>query len=367
MKKLLSICLMCALTGTVLSNNGSGIKENFIVGSPEIKSIKALALGPENVLFIGDNDAMKVIAVDLGENTGAGFTSSLGVEKLDTKLADMFGAEKKDIRVQDLVVNKNTAQVFFSVSVETGNEKEYILMTLDNSGRLREYSLEDIKYSEIELKDAPSASATLWNDKSRTYTITDMAYADGELIVSGLSNEEFASSLRRIPFPFKGSFSTTGLQVYHVSHGRNETHAPVYRFLPYRLNNQMHIIAGYMCTPLVSFTVPTLKDGGKVVGKTIAELGAGNAPTGIIDYEYKGKSFVLVGNNRHPLMKFKPQDLTSAKKITAPSRSRGVSRETFKEGRIYQIADLNADYILVLNENRDDKSVHLRSIAKENL
>ena len=110
-----------------------------------------------------------------------------------------------------------------------------------------------------------------------------------------------------------------------------------------------------------------MKDGGKVVGKTIAELGAGNAPTGIIDYEYNGKSYVLIGNNRHPLMKFKPSDLASAKEIKLPSRSRGVSRENFKEGRIYQIADLNNDYIVVLNESKEDESLRLRSIAKENL
>ena len=239
-------------------------------------------------------------------------------------------------------------------------------MTINNEGALEEFSLENVRYSEIALKDAPGPEATLWDDKSRTYTITDMAYAEGELIVSGLSNEEFASSLRRIPFPFRGDFSTTGLQVYHVSHGRNETHAPVYRFLPYKLNNQMHIITGYMCTPLVSFAVPLLRDGGKIVGRTIAELGAGNAPTGIIDYQYKGQSFVL-GNNRHPLMKFKPEDLANAKEIKLPSRSRGIARENFKEGRIYQIADFNDDYILVLNESREDKSLHLRSIAKENL
>ena len=80
-----------------------------------------------------------------------------------------------------------------------------------------------------------------------------------------------------------------------------------------------------------------------------------------------GQSFVLVGNNRHPLMKFKPEDLANAKEIKLPSRSRGVARENFKEGRIYQIADFNDDYILVLNESKEDKSLHLRSIAKENL
>ena len=36
----------------------------------------------------------------------------------------------------------------------------------------------------------------------RTSTVTDMAYVDGTLLIAGLSNEEFSSKLRRIPFPF---------------------------------------------------------------------------------------------------------------------------------------------------------------------
>ena len=36
----------------------------------------------------------------------------------------------------------------------------------------------------------------------RADTITDIAYDDGKLYVAGLSNEEFSSALRIVPFPF---------------------------------------------------------------------------------------------------------------------------------------------------------------------
>ncbi len=38
-------------------------------------------------------------------------------------------------------------------------------------------------------------------------TITDMEYVNGNVIVAGLSNEEWASALRSIPFPFNGAVS----------------------------------------------------------------------------------------------------------------------------------------------------------------
>ena len=36
-------------------------------------------------------------------------------------------------------------------------------------------------------------------------TITDLAWVDGVAVVAGLSNEEFTSRLRRVPYPFDGS------------------------------------------------------------------------------------------------------------------------------------------------------------------
>jgi hypothetical protein len=54
--------------------------------------------------------------------------------------------------------------------------------------------------------------------------------------------------------------------------------SPVYTFLPYTLNSQPHLIAGYLCTPLVKFPIASLEPGDKVRGTTIAELGAGNRP-----------------------------------------------------------------------------------------
>ena len=60
-----------------------------------------------------------------------------------------------------------------------------------------------------------------------------MAYVDGTLVVAGMSNEEFSSTLRRIPFPFTGEVSDNNLEIFHVSHGKWETAAPIRTFVPY--------------------------------------------------------------------------------------------------------------------------------------
>lgn len=142
-----------------------------------------------------------------------------------------------------------------------------------------------------------------------------------------------------------------------MSHGRNETHAPIYRLHPFRLGAQTHIVAGYMCTPLVTFPVPELRDGEKVIGRTVAELGSGNTPESIISYDWEGESFLLVGNNRHPLMKFARQDLLEAKGIQVPSRSRGVDRVSHRLGEIAHLADYNEEYIVAIRRRGKDASL----------
>jgi hypothetical protein len=42
----------------------------------------------------------------------------------------------------------------------------------------------------------------------RNLAITDITYYEGEIFVAGVSNEEFASKLRLIRYPFTDSVST---------------------------------------------------------------------------------------------------------------------------------------------------------------
>ncbi|MEK6155059.1 hypothetical protein WIW50_17445 [Flavobacteriaceae bacterium 3-367] len=349
-----------------LSSNAEepgNLKTGFTYGNPGIKSIKAIAFGPENILFIGDNTGMTVYAVDV-QDTQEMVIHELTLEGLDKKLAAAMGASTKDITILDMAVNPASKNVFFAVSKKNGEETSYALFRLGKDG-LGEFPLENVSHSKKEITNAPAADHKTWKRPSRTYTVTDMHYVNGELIISGLSNEEFSSGLRRVAFPFDQDMLTTNVQVYHVSHGRNETHAPIYRFLPVQLENQWHVVAGYMCTPLVTFKLSELNGNKKLVGKTVAEIGAGNTPTGIISYTHKGKDYVLVGNNVHPLTKISGKDLFNAKAITAPSRERGVKRENIKLGSISHISDYDSTYILVMLRDKKSDSYNLKLISKD--
>ena len=78
-----------------------------------------------------------------------------------------------------------------------------------------------------------------------------LATVEGKLVVAGLSNEEFASTLRVIAYPFKDKADPTAVEIYHGAHGRYETNAPVRTFVPYKIGGADYLMAAYTCTPLV--------------------------------------------------------------------------------------------------------------------
>jgi hypothetical protein len=80
------------------------------------------------------------------------------------------------------------------------------------------------------------------------------------------SNQEFSSALRSFPFPFQQGTKGSTIEIWHGSHGKFETEAPIHTFVPYKIKGEEFILASYTCTPLVKIPVAALKPGAKVKG-----------------------------------------------------------------------------------------------------
>jgi hypothetical protein len=284
---------------------------------PAPESVGALTFGPNGVLFAADTQAATIYAFELGDQATGAKAGAADVAGIDQKIASVLGTAADAVSVKDLVIHPVTHNAYLSVMRGVGADAKPALLRVDGDGKIALVALDRVKYSKVTLPNPPTADGAR---NQRADVITDMAFADGKLMVAGLSNEEFASKLRAIPYPFTNADPGTSVEIFHGNHGRLETRSPVYTFIPYTIDNKPHIIASYLCTPLVRFSLDSLK-GSKVVGTTIAELGNRNRPLDMILYKKDGKEFLLMSNNSRGVMKIPTNSFATAAPITEPVKS----------------------------------------------
>ena len=347
------------------------------MGTPAIKSVGPLAFGPEGILFVGDNRGASIFAIDLGDTGVTNTQNKINFENLDISLAAYLGCSRDDLFIRDIAVHPSSQNVYLAVMRGSGEAAVPVLIRVGTDGEISEVSLENVPFSQSLIKDAASEddSRLVSREKLRTVTVTDMAYVDGLLIVAGTSNEEFSSTLRRIPFPFNGNVQTNSIEIYHVSHGQYETAAPIRTFVPYDHNTCL--LASYTCTPVVHFSLNDPESGTQLKGRTVAELGAHNRPLDIVSYVQDGEEYLLISNANHPLTKIACKDIDRQGSLTVPDRSLdeqrdgpksptvGVPRQELPHPGVRRLANMNGSHVLMMHE--DDAGVHLRSYATATL
>jgi hypothetical protein len=323
------------------------------VGSPDLKSAGPLAFGPNGILFVGDPTGAAVFAIDTQDTAGNADSARYAIKEIDGQVAGALGTTTDDIIIQDMAVNPASGAVYLSVSRGRGPDAPAVLVRIDESGELKAVSLEKVPFAKAEIPNAPENRVTgegRRRGNRRTESITDLMYLDGKVYVAGLSNEEFASKLRSIPFPFQRDIADTSIEIYHGAHGAWETRSPVRTFTSYTVDNEPNLLAAYQCTPLVKIPIEMLVPGEKVVGKTVAELGNRNRPLDMVVYEKDGEDFVLMANSDRGLMKISLDEISAVEAITEriPNIA-GLEYDTIENAEgIVQLDRLNKDNVVVL-------------------
>ncbi|HYP06247.1 MAG TPA: hypothetical protein VER03_08410 [Bryobacteraceae bacterium] len=349
----------CGTAAVALAANTAGMQ----AGKATLKSAGQMAFGPNGVLFVGDSLGASIVALDSGDTAKAKPGGTIEIKALNEKIAAALGTTADQITINDMVVNPTSKRVYVSVTRGRGADAVAVIMRTDASGKLTELSLDNIKHATVAIPNAPAENATDARAASRRLeAITDLAYVDGKVIVAGLSNEEFSSTLRSIPYPFQAVDKGAGIEIYHGAHGRFETNAPVRTFVPYDIAGQKHILAAYTCTPLVRIPVSELKAGAKVKGTTIAELGNRNRPLDMIAYSKDKGQYILMANSSRGVMKLKAEGLEKYEPIVAKTEGQGVPFETIADLKgVQQLDKLDDTHAVLLTDAGG--SLDLRTIA----
>jgi hypothetical protein len=319
------LALLALVAATASTPLPAGVATTAPAG-PALTSIGPLAFGPGGVLFAADRQAATIYAIDLGTQSAGATPGTADVTGISGKIAAMLGTAPADIAITDLIVHPTSKNAFVSVMRGQGPAAQPALLRVDGAGKIDLVSLDTVKFTSVALPNPAAVGAARGG---RAQSVTDLAFSDGRLYVSGLSNEEFASKLWSVAYPFASVDRGASVEIYHGNHGQLETRSPIMAFLPHTIDNQPYILGSYTCTPLVKFPVASLKTGDKVVGTTIAEFGSGNQPLDMIRYQKDGREFLLMSNSRRGVMKIPTAGFASAAPITTQiGGTAGVPYET---------------------------------------
>lgn len=360
--------ILVAFALVIPALSGANWMDGMATGKPALKSAGPIAFGPDGILFIADTKSAAIFAVATGDTRSALDSKPIKVEAVNQKIAALLGTTAEEILINDLAVNPLSHRPYLAVSRGRGPDAIPVLVRLDTEAQPEVVSLDNVKFTKGELPDAPVDGVTGPGNRQsnpRQESITDIAFLEDRILVAGLSNEEFASTLRAVPFPFKTVANGTSVEIYHGAHGRFETRAPVRTFVPFKVGNEPQLLAAYTCTPLVQFPVSDLKPGAKIRGKTIAELGNHNRPLDMIVYQKGGKDYLLLANSSRGIMKIETDRIEQADGISAPVKDggrKGLPYETIESWTgVDQLDRLDAQHALVLRRGQG-KALNLESM-----
>lgn len=330
-------------------------------GSPELQSAGPLAFGPDGILLIGDPKGAAIVAIQTGDKTGNASAAKYDIAGLDAKIATALNAPK--IVIKDLAVNPQTGNVFLSVMAGDAPA----IAKLDSAGNITSVSLKDVPFSRASLPNAPEDKDVEQRGRTvnkRMDSVTDLAFVDGQVLVTGLSSAKSASNVRALAFPFTEADDGASLEIFHAAHGRVEDYAPIRTFVPFIIDGKPNVLAGFVCTPLVKFPIAALEGTEKVKGTTVAELGNRNQPLDMIVYKKDGKDYLLLANSARGVMKIDTDNLDREEGLTKPISGGGTAGQKYETVDSYagaiQLDKLNETMAVVLVSA--DGSLNLKTL-----
>ena len=334
------------------------VPSGLSAASGPLRSAGVLTFGPNNVLFVGDITGAKIHALALRNNDLTSQTDVISgnfhnfegrdhMQGLDQKLAALFGTTIDKIVINDMAVHQPTQQIFFSVERGRGTDAMPAIVKV-NHGKLEILDLGSIPHSQVVIPNEPDSKAMLEFDPQQMYAITDVEYYKGEVFVSGITNQRFASTLYRIPYPFSSNMATCTVEIWHPVHGQFETRAPIIRHVIRELNGVPYLFAVYGCTPLVRFPLSALKNGAHVHGDVIGELGYGANPLDMLTFTSPAdsKDYLLVTIDTRSASQIAISDLAAA----PPQPTGGkIDFGPGGLGRTQRALPIKAEHMAILN------------------
>ncbi len=334
-----------------------------------------IAFGPDNVLFVGDSKAAVIHAIPT-KATEVKDPIPFNGFGIDRKIANKLGIAASDLIINDMQIHPASQEAYIAFkNGHAPSAKSLIAIVSPTSNKIRFLDVTTTGTKKVSIKAPRTEDFNFYRDfPASTLNITDIDYHNGYVYVSGLTNGEFASTLRKIKYPFNGNQSkVASIEMYHAVHAQNETRAPIRTMTFEEINGESTLIAAYTCTPLVSIPTKEIKEGSHVKAKTIAELGYGNTPIDMITFmaQEQDGSFdkkLLITNKQRSASLISLKDFATANQGNAlggfTMGPEGVQIFPVPMAGVMQISEQNQRMLAMLRRNIDTGEVDLISKLK---
>ena len=225
MKQLTRITLTVAGVATLLATRDgtsatdtpdrTATASSMRLGAVQLQSAGVMHFSGDGTLFLADPRAAVVYAIDVADTHRDTTRSGVRIEDVDGKIAAALGTTRDQIRIVDMVAHPRSQSLYFSLTRGKGNDAVPVLVSVTKvEEKVTILPLESIRHARAEIPATPAEDQkTSWGAPRRSFIVTDLALVDGELYVAGLGNEEFASTLRRLPYPFGRAASATTVEM----------------------------------------------------------------------------------------------------------------------------------------------------------
>jgi hypothetical protein len=356
-----------------------------------INSLGIMVFNDEGILFVGDNISGSILAFDFKNEKQQKRNFEINIYNIDARIASVLGTSPASVQVNDIAVHPKSGEVYLSVTRGHGLDALPALLKVDSANQLTVIDISQASVTSQSLSKLPSIENTIGlrgtagsaptpkevakSQRSlRTLAIVAMEYHNGELFVAGISNEEFCSVLRKMPYPFDGTESISNIEMYHIVHDSYETRAPIRSMSVQTIDGKDHLVAAYTCSPLVLIPLEELQDGQKVKAKTVGDMGNGQ-PIDMVPFKMKGEAMLFVTNNSRSPMVIPLKGLNGAKAVTKDDFKRGpkldvnpimpygpVGKPVMFSGASLRIDLLNESHFISLNRDFETGSLDLISL-----
>ncbi|MFY0674819.1 MAG: hypothetical protein JXQ87_15580 [Bacteroidia bacterium] len=362
-----------------------------LANGQKIESLGIMEFNDEGILFVGDNNSGYIHALDFTSEDQKENDFEINIYNVDAQVSAVIGTAQGNVNINDIAVHPKSGEVYLSVTRGHGLEALPALMKVTAKNQIVTIDLSKISATSQSLSKLPDAEKNVGlrgtagspptpkeiaksKRSLRTLAIVAMEYYNGELFVAGISNEEFCSVLRRIPYPFNGTESISNIEMYHIVHDNYESRAPIRSMAVKTIDGIDQLVAAYTCSPLVLIPLKDLKNGEKVKAKTLGDMGNGQ-PIDMVPFSLKGEEMLFVTNNSRSPMVIPVKGLNGAKGVTKSDFKRGpkldinpimpygpVGKAVMFTGSSLRIDLLNESKFISLNRDFETGNLDLISL-----